>query len=653
MAVAAAVAVAFADSSIVVLALPDVYGAFDTSIVGVSWVITAYNLVVAVVAFALVPLIRRVDVGRVSRLGLLLFFAGSVGSAASWNLPALIAFRCLQGVGAAMLLAGALALLAALTGSAVRGVAIWTAAGTFGAAAGPALGGILTELFEWRAIFAFQAPVALIASRRGIRVAPAPARGGRAAEQPRREPRPRLSLRCARRGALPRRPARDHRLGLSPIAGAAVVSALLLAALASRLLQREPSPRLAASAGALLLASGLVALALLPATSEAIVAIALALCGTGLGLAVPVLTHAAVHPGPGVVRSGTATIGARHAGLVVALVLIAPLLSHELDRGGHQALLGGAKVILDGNDPAEPEVPDHAPPLNGARAGPEGRRARPGRAFRQPRRRARREPPPGEGLADRGARGRGDAELPQLVRPRGAARPARARPDPLDAQGVRAVTSHRGKLILGGLAAVAVVLIALELALGALDFETPKLADPCTASRVPGRGLDGAVQRLALSGLDGAACKLGTSREELVLSFSPAAGAKIRWSRRDDRRRPPRRARPCGHRHRRQRLHRHRARLPAARDRGPARRLVPGSALDRGRGRSHRDGIRTLQVAPPAGQHRVHRRGADDRLAGAGSSFGYSRNGRVCGPPSPPWKEISSSNAQPSSRSGS
>src|SRR5271156_6595983 len=91
--VAIGVAVAFADSSIVVLALPDVYGAFNTSIVGVSWVITAYNLVVAVVAFALVPVVARVDVGRISRIGLLLFFAGSVGSAASWNLPALIAFR--------------------------------------------------------------------------------------------------------------------------------------------------------------------------------------------------------------------------------------------------------------------------------------------------------------------------------------------------------------------------------------------------------------------------------------------------------------------------------------------------------------------------------------------------------------------------------
>src|SRR3954449_13170455 len=96
VAVAASVAVAFADSSIVVLALPDLYGAFNTSIVGVSWVITSYNLVVAVCAFLLVPVVRRVDAGRLTRIGLVLFFAASVGCAASWSLAALIVFRCLQ-----------------------------------------------------------------------------------------------------------------------------------------------------------------------------------------------------------------------------------------------------------------------------------------------------------------------------------------------------------------------------------------------------------------------------------------------------------------------------------------------------------------------------------------------------------------------------
>ena len=59
IALAAGVAVAFADSSIVVLALPDLYGEFDTTLVGVSWVITSYNLVVAVAALCLVPFARR------------------------------------------------------------------------------------------------------------------------------------------------------------------------------------------------------------------------------------------------------------------------------------------------------------------------------------------------------------------------------------------------------------------------------------------------------------------------------------------------------------------------------------------------------------------------------------------------------------------
>src|SRR5262245_48034236 len=58
--VAVAVGVAFADSSIVVLALPEIYARFDTSIEGVAWVITSYNLVVAVVALALVLVVHRV-----------------------------------------------------------------------------------------------------------------------------------------------------------------------------------------------------------------------------------------------------------------------------------------------------------------------------------------------------------------------------------------------------------------------------------------------------------------------------------------------------------------------------------------------------------------------------------------------------------------
>jgi hypothetical protein len=79
----------------------------------------------------------------------------------------------------------------------------------------------------------------------------------------------------------------------------------------------------------------------------------------------------------------------------------------------------------------------------------------------------------------------------------------------------------------------AVALLIVELSLGAIGFGKPRLADPCTSKPAfRGGGLDGEVQRFALSGLNGAACKLHTTREELVLSFVPAAGTKrVRWDR--------------------------------------------------------------------------------------------------------------------------
>ncbi|MGZ4335343.1 MAG: hypothetical protein ACXVRJ_13870 [Gaiellaceae bacterium] len=86
---------------------------------------------------------------------------------------------------------------------------------------------------------------------------------------------------------------------------------------------------------------------------------------------------------------------------------------------------------------------------------------------------------------------------------------------------------------LGILLGLAAALLVVELALGAIHFGQPKLADPCASKPAfKGGGLDGEVQRFALSGLNGAACRLHTTREELVLSFVPAAGTKrVRWDR--------------------------------------------------------------------------------------------------------------------------
>jgi predicted MFS family arabinose efflux permease len=361
VAVAASVAVAFADSSIVVLALPALYTDFHTSLTGVSFVITSYNLVVFVGAFALVPFTRRLHVREVMRVGLALFTIGSIGCAAAWSLYPLVAFRCVQGVGGALLLAGSLPMLGALAGGPQRGARIWTAAGTFGAALGPALGGALTQLADWRAIFAVQAPVAAVALLATF--------DPRVKELPLEKPAPkRPGASVANAGLALVFAALVGALFLSvllvitvwerrPIAGALIVSALPAAALLVRPLASRLGRREAATGGALLLAGGLAALALLPAVSDVMLALALGFCGLGLGLAVPGLTEDSIDPEHAPLRSGTITVGARHLGLVASVALIAPLLTHALDSVQATATLAGTRVIMDGNIDLTKKVP--------------------------------------------------------------------------------------------------------------------------------------------------------------------------------------------------------------------------------------------------------------------------------------------------------
>ncbi|HEX9415365.1 MAG TPA: hypothetical protein VF895_01515 [Gaiellaceae bacterium] len=84
--------------------------------------------------------------------------------------------------------------------------------------------------------------------------------------------------------------------------------------------------------------------------------------------------------------------------------------------------------------------------------------------------------------------------------------------------------------VVAALLAAAVVLVAVELGMGAWGFGETKTVNPCTArSPSTGDGLDGALQRIVLDGLNGAACELHTTREELVLSLRPSSGQKVKW----------------------------------------------------------------------------------------------------------------------------
>jgi hypothetical protein len=210
---------------------------------------------------------------------------------------------------------------------------------------------VLTQLFDWRAIFAFQAPVAALGLLGAVRshVDPIAEEGYR----------PRLSRTLPANlclglifGALVGVLFLSVLLvievfGHSPISGAAIVSVLPAATLAVRPLERRLAGVVAVRGGAALLVGGLVGLALLPSTSVFFVLWALALCGAGLGLAVPVLSNAALDLRAGLTRSGTLTIGIRHLGLVFALASIAPLLASSLPAAGDRAMLRATAVMLD------------------------------------------------------------------------------------------------------------------------------------------------------------------------------------------------------------------------------------------------------------------------------------------------------------------
>jgi hypothetical protein len=95
------------------------------------------------------------------------------------------------------------------------------------------------------------------------------------------------------------------------------------------------------------------------------------------------------------------------------------------------------------------------------------------------------------------------------------------------------VIRRRPETILPPLLAAALVLVAVELATGALSEPSPELANPCRPRAVhTGGGLDATIQRIMLDGLDGAACRLHTTREELVLSLGRGTGFRRRWDRR-------------------------------------------------------------------------------------------------------------------------
>ena len=143
------------DAQIVNVALPEIRNDLGGGLSGLQWIVTGYTLMFSALQLFSGTFSDRAGARRAYGLGMILFTVASLACGFSPSLPVLIAGRILQGIGAAMITPSSLALIReAYQDAASRGRAIvyWGLGGSVAAAAGPVLGGLLTQI-DWRLIF--------------------------------------------------------------------------------------------------------------------------------------------------------------------------------------------------------------------------------------------------------------------------------------------------------------------------------------------------------------------------------------------------------------------------------------------------------------------------------------------------------------------
>ncbi|MFF2964649.1 MFS transporter [Streptomyces sp. NPDC057963] len=153
------------DSTIVVLALPAIQEDLNVSLASVTWVVVSYLLVVTVLATQLGRLGDMFGRVRMYEAGFVIFVLGSVLCALAWNAPAIIGFRVIQGLGAALIAANSGAIISELYPPEERGRAYgFNALGfSLGSVLGVLLGGVIVTYVSWRWIFWINLPIGLTA----------------------------------------------------------------------------------------------------------------------------------------------------------------------------------------------------------------------------------------------------------------------------------------------------------------------------------------------------------------------------------------------------------------------------------------------------------------------------------------------------------
>jgi hypothetical protein len=504
---------ALADASVVTLALPPMLEDLDTTVEGVAAVIGVYTFVLA----ALLPLAARLrpltSDAVLAAAGFGLFALAGALCATPASLAEMLAFRALQAAGGATALVASFGLL--------RGSRLWTYAAVFGTAVGPALGGALTQAFDWRAIFLFQVPLALAAAAASLAV------------------REEVPAAADERGAQSRGPGAGRALvalaalsaaltgvlfllvlllvsgwSLEPLAAAVAVSVLPVAAFAGARVRASAAVR--ASVGCALVGAGVLALAALPGAAAGWIVAPQVLAGVGMGMALPALAGELLPERSA--RDAARLLSVRHAGITLALLLIAPVAAAQLDGAVSDVRERGAALILDARLPpldkielAGPLVADLDPanPRDGLRDALDAQAHR---------------------FADDPEQRRAYAELTERADETlvagidDAFRVAFLIVGALALLGAAAVLPRaaRGRTLAVAAAVAALALPAAHaLARSELAPEPVAIADPCAARELPSTGgIDGVFQDAALAALDRAACRFGSSREELALALA-------------------------------------------------------------------------------------------------------------------------------------
>ena len=153
------------DGTIVNVVLPEISDSFGTDAGTTSWVVTVYFLMMA----GLILIFGKVaDGGAIKRVfigGMAVFAISSLLCGLSTTLPVLLAFRAVQGVGAAMLAVSAFMLCVKFLPKTMAAFALSVGilGMSVGAAIGPALGGVLSEVMSWHLVFFINVPIGALA----------------------------------------------------------------------------------------------------------------------------------------------------------------------------------------------------------------------------------------------------------------------------------------------------------------------------------------------------------------------------------------------------------------------------------------------------------------------------------------------------------